>query len=186
MISTCSYCRKAQDNDGAWLHLDKYLSKRTNLTFTHGICDACIEQHFPEVLDACMAYLQHLFGAYLAEIAEGQEDLLTPYCRKFAEQGRGSTASDFVDALGVSTVLDKVPGTELKPDARQVAVKRFLDNLSVGVKEESHIISLAYQAQDPERALSEVSKMYLGNPRCTADSRKPGTAKLLKPSKGNL
>ena len=52
MISTCSYCRKAQDNDGAWLHLDKYLSKRTNLTFTHGICDACIEQHFPEVLDA--------------------------------------------------------------------------------------------------------------------------------------
>ena len=34
------------------MHLDKYLSLRSNLNFTHGICDACIEQHFPEVLDA--------------------------------------------------------------------------------------------------------------------------------------
>ena len=52
MISTCSYCRKAQDKNGHWMHLDKYLSLRSNLNFTHGICDACIEQHFPEVLDA--------------------------------------------------------------------------------------------------------------------------------------
>ena len=52
MISTCSYCRKAKDINGQWMHLDKYLSQRSNLNFTHGICDACIEQHFPEVLDA--------------------------------------------------------------------------------------------------------------------------------------
>ena len=51
MISTCSYCRKAQDQNGEWMHLDKYLSQRSSLKFTHGICDSCIEQHFPEVLD---------------------------------------------------------------------------------------------------------------------------------------
>ena len=55
MISTCSYCRKAQDQNGEWIYLDKYLSRRTNLHFTHGICDACIEQHFPEVLNAWRA-----------------------------------------------------------------------------------------------------------------------------------
>jgi hypothetical protein len=55
MISTCSYCRKAQDKNGHWIHLDKYLSQRSNLNFTHGICDACIEKHFPEVLDAWQA-----------------------------------------------------------------------------------------------------------------------------------
>ena len=55
MISTCSYCRKAQDQNGEWIYLDKYLSKRTNLNFTHGICDSCIEQHFPEVLNAWRA-----------------------------------------------------------------------------------------------------------------------------------
>lgn len=52
MISTCSYCRKAKDQNGEWMYLDQYLAQRTNLNFTHGICDSCIEQHFPEVLDA--------------------------------------------------------------------------------------------------------------------------------------
>ena len=51
IISTCSYCRKAKDTDGHWLHLDRYLSKRTNLNFSHGICDLCIEEHFPDVLE---------------------------------------------------------------------------------------------------------------------------------------
>ncbi len=51
IISTCSYCRKAKDNDGHWSHLDRYLSKRTNLNFSHGICDSCMEEHFPDVLE---------------------------------------------------------------------------------------------------------------------------------------
>ena len=51
MISTCSYCRKAKDDRGHWLHLDQYLSQHTTLNFSHGICDACMETHFPEVVD---------------------------------------------------------------------------------------------------------------------------------------
>ena len=50
-ISTCSYCRKAKDTEGNWSHLDQYLSARTNLNFSHGICDSCIEVHFPDVLE---------------------------------------------------------------------------------------------------------------------------------------
>ena len=51
IISTCSYCRKAKDTSGHWSHLDQYLSARTNLNFSHGICDTCIEEHFPDVLE---------------------------------------------------------------------------------------------------------------------------------------
>jgi len=52
MISTCSYCRKARDERGQWIYLDQFLSQRTNLNFSHGICDSCIEEHFPEVVEA--------------------------------------------------------------------------------------------------------------------------------------
>ena len=55
IISTCSYCRKAKDEKGDWVHLDQYLSRRSTLSFSHGICDNCIEEHFPEVLDAWQA-----------------------------------------------------------------------------------------------------------------------------------
>lgn len=59
----------------------------------------------PEVLDACMTYLQHLFGAFLAKAAAGREDDLTPYARKFLEQGAASTATDFVEALEVIAAM---------------------------------------------------------------------------------
>lgn len=57
MISTCSYCRKARDERGHWIYLDQFLSQRTNLNFSHGICDSCIEEHFPEVVEAWTAGL---------------------------------------------------------------------------------------------------------------------------------
>ena len=55
IISTCSYCRKAKDERGDWVYLDQYLAKRSTLSFSHGICDSCIEEHFPEVLEAWQA-----------------------------------------------------------------------------------------------------------------------------------
>ena len=64
----------------------------------------------PEVLDACMTYLQHLFGAYLAKMSKGREDDLTPYARKFAADGAASTAGDFVDALEVIAKMAETLG----------------------------------------------------------------------------
>ena len=52
MISTCSYCRKAKNDRGQWVFLDQYLGERSDLHFSHGICDSCIKEHFPEVLNA--------------------------------------------------------------------------------------------------------------------------------------
>ena len=59
----------------------------------------------PEVLDACMTYLQHLFGAFLAKAAKGHEDDLTSYARKFLEEGVASSATDFVGALEIIAAM---------------------------------------------------------------------------------
>jgi amidase len=53
----------------------------------------------PEVLEACLAYLVHIFGGYIAGMLEEHGDLMTPYVRQFAEMGAKSTAQDYVQAL---------------------------------------------------------------------------------------
>lgn len=55
MIATCSYCRKARNEEGRWVYLDQFLSRHTELQFSHGICDGCIEEHFPDVMNAWKA-----------------------------------------------------------------------------------------------------------------------------------
>ena len=51
ILTTCSYCKEVRDTEGEWQHLEKYLSKITDIRFSHGICDSCMEKHFPDVLE---------------------------------------------------------------------------------------------------------------------------------------
>ena len=51
ILTTCSYCKEVRDSDGEWQHLEKYLSKIADIRFSHGICDLCMEKHFPDVLE---------------------------------------------------------------------------------------------------------------------------------------
>ncbi|MCA0869430.1 amidase [Seohaeicola saemankumensis] len=56
----------------------------------------------PEVPEACMTYLTHLFGGALSDELEQHGDLMTSYCRQFAENSLSSTARDFVHSLQVA------------------------------------------------------------------------------------
>ena len=51
ILSVCSYCREVRNKDGDWQHLEKYLSKLTDIRFSHGVCDLCMEKHFPDVVE---------------------------------------------------------------------------------------------------------------------------------------
>ena len=51
ILTTCSYCKEVRDANGEWQHLEKYLSKISDIRFSHGICDSCMEEHFPDVLE---------------------------------------------------------------------------------------------------------------------------------------
>ncbi len=43
-IPICATCKKIRDDEGYWNHLEAYISKHTDATFTHGICPACLEK----------------------------------------------------------------------------------------------------------------------------------------------
>jgi response regulator RpfG family c-di-GMP phosphodiesterase len=43
-IPICATCKKIRDDEGYWNHLETYISKHTDATFTHGICPTCLEQ----------------------------------------------------------------------------------------------------------------------------------------------
>ena len=51
ILSVCSYCREVKNKEGDWMHLEKYLSKISDIRFSHGVCDSCMEKHFPDVVE---------------------------------------------------------------------------------------------------------------------------------------
>ena len=55
----------------------------------------------PEIFQACMAYLAHIFGGYISGMLDDHADEMTTYVRHFAEMGRASTSRDYVQALEV-------------------------------------------------------------------------------------
>ena len=55
-----------------------------------------------DTLDAALAYLNHLFGAFLSKLLPEQGHLMTSYARRFAELGAASRATDFVSSLEVA------------------------------------------------------------------------------------
>lgn len=53
----------------------------------------------PNILQAGMTYLDHLFGAYLSTLLAEHGDKMTTYARQFAENGGHSKSTDFVASL---------------------------------------------------------------------------------------
>ena len=51
ILSVCSYCREVKNKEGDWMHLEKYLTKISDIRFSHGVCDTCMEKHFPDVVE---------------------------------------------------------------------------------------------------------------------------------------
>jgi DNA-binding response OmpR family regulator len=45
LLPICSYCRQIRDDENYWQSLEKYLSRKSNIKFTHGFCPKCYEKH---------------------------------------------------------------------------------------------------------------------------------------------
>ncbi len=48
LLPICSVCKKIRDMEGNWQTVDKYLTKKADLDFTHGLCPECVEKHYKE------------------------------------------------------------------------------------------------------------------------------------------
>lgn len=47
LIPICASCKKVRDDKGYWNQIETYLSKHTDLTFSHGLCLECATRLYP-------------------------------------------------------------------------------------------------------------------------------------------
>lgn len=51
LLPICAYCHQIRDEDGVWHKLERYISERSDVEFSHGMCQVCYARHFPEDFD---------------------------------------------------------------------------------------------------------------------------------------
>jgi sigma-B regulation protein RsbU (phosphoserine phosphatase) len=44
LLPICSYCKKVRDDQNYWQQVDSYISKRTEVEFSHSICPTCYDR----------------------------------------------------------------------------------------------------------------------------------------------
>lgn len=50
LLRICSYCKRINDDDNGWVQIERYVARRTEASFTHGICPDCYTSHvLPEL-----------------------------------------------------------------------------------------------------------------------------------------
>ena len=48
LLPICSWCKKIRDDEGYWQKIEKYIRDHTEADFTHGICNDCAKEVYPE------------------------------------------------------------------------------------------------------------------------------------------
>lgn len=49
IIPICSNCKKIRDDSGNWDKLENYILQNTDSQFSHGICNNCLAEHYPNI-----------------------------------------------------------------------------------------------------------------------------------------
>lgn len=45
-LPICAHCKNVRDDDGFWHGVESYVSERSELTFSHGICPGCVRSQY--------------------------------------------------------------------------------------------------------------------------------------------
>lgn len=48
LLPICSGCKRVRDDEGYWVQIESYLMKHADMDFTHGLCDECVDDLYPE------------------------------------------------------------------------------------------------------------------------------------------
>ncbi len=51
LLPICASCKRIRDDQGYWHEVEDYLSRASDLLFSHGICQECVAVLYPEYLD---------------------------------------------------------------------------------------------------------------------------------------
>jgi phosphoserine phosphatase RsbU/P len=55
LLPICTYCKRINDDENGWVQIESYVAKRTEASFTHGICSDCYTTHVRPQLTALRA-----------------------------------------------------------------------------------------------------------------------------------
>jgi PAS domain-containing protein len=48
MLPICCYCHRVRDEQNYWAKVEDYVSRQLHVDWSHAICEACMEEHFPD------------------------------------------------------------------------------------------------------------------------------------------
>jgi CHASE3 domain sensor protein len=51
LLPICAHCKSIRDDKGYWNQLEAYVQKHSEAKFTHGLCEKCIKELYPDVAD---------------------------------------------------------------------------------------------------------------------------------------
>jgi hypothetical protein len=46
LLPICSFCKSIKNDAGEWEHLERFISRRSETKFSHGLCPSCQEVHY--------------------------------------------------------------------------------------------------------------------------------------------
>jgi len=48
LVPICASCKKIRNDKNYWEHVEHYLARNLEMSFTHGMCPECLEKYYPE------------------------------------------------------------------------------------------------------------------------------------------
>jgi methanogenic corrinoid protein MtbC1 len=49
ILPICMHCKKIKNDAGLWQRLETYVMQNSEAQFSHGLCEACFKEHYPEL-----------------------------------------------------------------------------------------------------------------------------------------
>jgi hypothetical protein len=48
ILPICSSCKRIRDDNGFWQKVESYIQSHSNVEFSHGLCNDCIRENYPD------------------------------------------------------------------------------------------------------------------------------------------
>jgi transcriptional regulator with GAF, ATPase, and Fis domain len=58
LLPICSICKRIRNDEGYWAEVDQYLHQYSEFEFSHGLCDNCFREKYPEEADQILKEIE--------------------------------------------------------------------------------------------------------------------------------
>jgi hypothetical protein len=69
LLPICAHCKKIRDDQGYWSQIEHYIEEHSEAAFSHGICEPCIRELYPEVADEVIRRIREDESSMFREVA---------------------------------------------------------------------------------------------------------------------